>query len=88
MRQAPNYQEEGVAIYKLLCAEGDRRRCFEPDAPPETLGRCHDDGLVRACVELADLYHVGQATCPHDDVCADVLYLMACQAGEQAACLR
>jgi len=84
--QRPNQQEEGVVIYKLLCAEGDRRRCFEPDTPEDVRARCDEDGLVLACYELAELYSSGQATCPLDEACASVLYLMACQAGEQAAC--
>jgi hypothetical protein len=86
VQQRPNQQEEGVVIYKLLCGEGDRRRCFEPDTPADVSARCHEDGLVLACFELAGLYSTGLATCPLDEACASVLYLMSCQAGEQAAC--
>jgi hypothetical protein len=84
VEQTPGYQEEGVALYKLLCAEGDRRRCFDGDLTEDR--GCHVDGLVFACYELAGLYRDGKATCPDDDRCADLLFLMACRGGETRAC--
>ena len=87
IEQTPAYQEEGVLLYKLLCTEGDRRRCFEPDTPEDVRATCQSDGLVAACHELADLYRDGRATCPDDDRCAELLYRMACLGGEGLACL-
>lgn len=87
IEQAPTYQLKAVRIYKLLCDEGDRRRCFEDETPAATRERCDADGLVAACVELAHLYRIGRATCPEDDTCADVLYLMACKGGHEPSCV-
>jgi hypothetical protein len=87
IEQAPAEQLRAVRIYKLLCAEGDRRRCFEPDTAPAVRERCRADGLVDACADLAQLYRTGRATCPEDDSCADVLFLMACKGGDEPSCV-
>lgn len=87
IEQAPAYQLRAVQIYKLLCVEGDRRRCFEADTPATVRERCAADGLVAACADLAQLYRTGRATCPEDDSCADVLFQMACKGGDEASCV-
>jgi len=79
-------QARGVSLYKDLCLEGDRRRCFESDTPDDRKRACRHDGLLEACSELAALYRNGLAACPEDHVCADLLDLMACRGGLPSAC--
>jgi hypothetical protein len=71
---------DGMALFRLLCEEGDRRRCFDG-----TPGDCGPE-LIDACYQLALLYEAGRGTCPVDLDCAMTLHEMACVAGDPDAC--
>jgi len=80
------YHPSAVRIYRLLCEEGDQRRCFEPDTATELAATCRANGFAEACYRLGELHARGEATCPVDDACAAMLFEMACNAGHRAAC--
>jgi hypothetical protein len=84
----PGYHPQAIRLYRLMCNTGDDRRCFEPDADHHLRAECKRKGFAEACLRLGELHAAGEATCPVDDACADVLFEMACNAGEAAACER
>ena len=84
----PGYHLDAIRLYRQMCNTGDDRRCFEPDADEHLRADCRRKGFAEACLRLGELHAEGAATCPVDDACADVLFEMACNAGEAAACQR
>jgi hypothetical protein len=82
----PSTRAQGSDLLRNLCAEGDRRGCFEPEATADAQAVCRAQGFAAACRELGGLHTLGLASCAYDMSCAVELFEMACTAGDTEAC--